>query len=86
MQWAGHCWQVKHACLHDIIMIYYLTDLSTCSADERVENGACFQWQSQMRYAVSEKTKLSQVSRALGRLPCRKRAVGTIAHSFEVHV
>lgn len=30
-------------------------------ADERVETGACFQWQSQMRYAVNEKTKLSQV-------------------------
>lgn len=35
-------------------------------ADERVETGACFQWQSQMRYAVNEKTKLSQV-----RVPAR---------------
>jgi hypothetical protein len=30
--------------------------------DERVESATCFQWQSQMRYMVSEKTKLCQVS------------------------
>eukprot|EP00882_Tetradesmus_deserticola_P009731 GHRQ01010278.1.p1 GENE.GHRQ01010278.1~~GHRQ01010278.1.p1 ORF type:complete len:796 (+),score=404.80 GHRQ01010278.1:482-2869(+) len=30
--------------------------------DERVESATCFQWQSQMRYLVSEKTKLCQVS------------------------
>lgn len=29
--------------------------------DERVESATCFQWQSQMRYVVSEKTKLCQV-------------------------
>jgi dynein heavy chain len=29
--------------------------------DERVESGAAFQWQSQLRYVVSEKTKASQV-------------------------
>ncbi|KAF6251999.1 flagellar outer dynein arm heavy chain beta [Scenedesmus sp. NREL 46B-D3] len=30
--------------------------------DERVESATCFQWQSQMRYLVSEKTKLCQVN------------------------
>jgi hypothetical protein len=29
--------------------------------DERVESGSAFQWQSQLRYVVSEKTKASQV-------------------------
>jgi len=29
--------------------------------DDRVESATCFQWQSQMRYVVSEKTKLCQV-------------------------
>jgi hypothetical protein len=37
------------------------TSLFAMCADKRVETGACFQWQSQMRYAVNEKTKLSQV-------------------------
>lgn len=30
--------------------------------DERVESATCFQWQSQMRYIISEKTKLCQVN------------------------
>jgi dynein heavy chain len=29
--------------------------------EERVEDGMCFQWQSQLRYYQSEKTKLTQV-------------------------
>ena len=30
--------------------------------DERVESATCFQWQSQLRYVVSEKSKLCQVN------------------------
>jgi dynein heavy chain len=30
--------------------------------DERVESSTCFQWQSQLRYVVSEKSKLCQVN------------------------
>lgn len=29
--------------------------------DERVEDGTCFQWQSQLRYFQNEKTKICQV-------------------------
>ena len=32
--------------------------------DERVENGQCFQWQSQLRYYQNEKTKECQVGGA----------------------
>lgn len=34
--------------------------------DERVESATAFQWQSQLRYIVSEKTKASQVGQASG--------------------
>lgn len=34
--------------------------------DERVENGQCFQWQSQLRYYQNEKTKECQVGRGAG--------------------
>ncbi len=33
--------------------------------DERVDSGAAFQWQSQLRYSQHEKTRQCQVSRAL---------------------
>lgn len=33
--------------------------------DERVDSATAFQWQSQLRYVVSEKTKASQVRRAM---------------------
>lgn len=34
--------------------------------DERVENGQCFQWQSQLRYYQNEKTKECQVGSVIG--------------------
>ena len=36
-------------------------DVLTRLIEERVEDGMCFQWQSQLRYSQSEKTKACQV-------------------------